>query len=243
MVGLGDTLGGMLLTAFPAGPLAANCYVVAAGPGRECVVIDTGQECAEPLEQVLAEHDLRVGAVLLTHGHFDHVWDAQVVADRHTAPVWVHPADRHLLTDPMAAMSTESAAMLRAQLGMSDLAPRPEPAQVQDAVDGAVIEVDGVRLVVDHCPGHTPGTVAYRMDYDGPEAVSQVWFTGDFLFAGSIGRTDLTGGDHDTMVHSLRERALPLADDVAVLPGHGPQSSIGQERATNPFLRQISDAS
>ncbi|MGJ9412141.1 MBL fold metallo-hydrolase [Aeromicrobium sp. CF4.19] len=229
----------MLLTSFPAGPLQANCYVVARGPGAGCAVVDPGMDSIEGVRQVVAEHDLAVAAVLVTHGHFDHMWCAQDVASQFDAPVWIHPEDRHLLSDPMAAISGESASMLRAQLGMHELPDFVEPADVRDASDGVVIEVDGLQISVDHVPGHTPGTVFYRVDYPGPEEISQVMFSGDFLFAGSIGRTDLTGGSHEAMLTSLRERILPLPDDVAVLPGHGGQTTIGRERATNPFLAEL----
>lgn len=229
----------MLLTSFPAGPLQANCYLLAREEGAGCVVVDPGMEALDGVRQAVAAADLRVEAVLVTHGHFDHMWCAQDVAAEFDAPVWIHPADRHLLSDPMAAISGESAAMLRAQLGMHDLPEFTEPADVRDASDGTVIEVDGLSIRVDHVPGHTPGTVFYRVDWDGPEPVSAIMFSGDFLFAGSIGRTDLTGGDHAQMEDSLRERILPLPDDVVVLPGHGPQTSIGRERATNPFLSQL----
>jgi len=167
------------------------------------------------------------------------MWCAQDIAREYDCPVWIHPADRHLLSDPMAAISGESAAMLRQQLNMVDLPDFSEPGDVRDAVDGAEIEVDGLTYTVDHVPGHTPGTVFYRVDWDGPEAVSQVMFSGDFLFAGSIGRTDLAGGSHEHMQDSLRDRVLPLPDDVVVLPGHGPQTSIARERATNPFLAEL----
>lgn len=229
----------MLLTSFPAGPLQANCYLLSRGPGTGCAVVDPGMESIEGVRQVVREHELDVAAVLITHGHFDHMWCAQDVASEFDAPVWIHPDDRHLLSDPMAAISGQSAAMLRAQLGMHDVPEFTEPADVRDAVDGAAIEVDGLTITVDHVPGHTPGTVFYRVDYPGPEDISQVMFSGDFLFAGSIGRTDLAGGSHEAMLRSLRERVLPLSDDVAVLPGHGPQSSIGRERATNPFLAEL----
>ena len=229
----------MLLTSFPAGPLQANCYVVSRGPGTGCAVVDPGMDSFEGVQEVVREHNLTVAAVLVTHGHFDHMWCAQDVAAHFDAPVWIHPADRHLLSDPMAAISGDSARMLRSQLGMVDLPTFTEPADVRDAVDGARIDVDGLELLVDHVPGHTPGTVYYRVDWDGPEDVSQVMFSGDFLFAGSIGRTDLTGGSHEEMLASLRDRVLPLPDDVVVLPGHGPQTSIGQERATNPFLAEL----
>lgn len=229
----------MLLTAFPAGPLQANCYFVAAEAGSECAIVDPGMDSMEGIRAVVAEHGLRPAAVLITHGHFDHMWCAQDVAAEFGCPVWIHPDDRHLLSDPMAAISGQSAAMLRAQFADIEMPDFAEPADVRDAVDGAVIEIDGVRLTVDHTPGHTPGTVMYRADYDGPEPVSQIAFTGDFLFFGSIGRTDLTGGNHDAMLDSLRQKVLTLPDDVVILPGHGQQSSIAQERATNPYLQGL----
>ena len=228
----------MLLTSFPAGPLQANCYVVSRGPGAGAAIVDPGMDALEGVRQIVREHQLRVDAVLITHGHFDHMWCAQDVAAEFGCPVWIHPADRHLLADPMAAISSASAAMLRQQLNLGDLPEFVEPADVRDAADAAVIDVDGLAITVGHVPGHTPGTVFYRVDHDGPEA-SQIMFSGDFLFAGSIGRTDLTGGSMEQMEASLRDRVLPLADDVVVLPGHGPQTSVGRERATNPFLAEV----
>ncbi|MGH3459724.1 MBL fold metallo-hydrolase [Aeromicrobium sp.] len=229
----------MLLTSFPAGPLQANCYVVSRAPGTGCVLVDPGMDAMDGVHAVVREHNLTPAAVLVTHGHFDHMWCVQDVVREYGCEVWIHPADRHLLSDPMAAISGESAAMLRMQLGMTDVPEFAEPGDVRDAVDGAAIEVDGLTFTVDHVPGHTPGTVVYRIAYDGTEDVSELMFSGDFLFAGSIGRTDLTGGSHPQMLDSLRDRVLPLADDVVVLPGHGPQTSIGRERATNPFLAEL----
>lgn len=229
----------MLLVSFPAGPLQANCYFVSRGPGTGCAIVDPGMNSLDGIEKVVQEHDLRPAAVLVTHGHFDHMWQASEVAARYDIPVWIHPSDRHLLADPMAAISNDSAMMLRQQLGITDVPDFTEPADVRDAVDGAKIEVDGLTFTVDHVPGHTPGTVAYRVDYDGPEDVSQLMFSGDFLFAGSIGRTDLDGGSHPAMLKSLADHVLPLADNIVVLPGHGPQTSIGRERATNPFLAEL----
>lgn len=228
----------VLLASFPAGPLQANCYFVSRGPGSGCAIVDPGMDSLDGIEKVIEEHNLLPVAVLITHGHFDHMWCATNVAERYDIPVWIHPNDRHLLADPMAAISNESSAMLRQQLGITEVPDFAEPADVRDAVDGAKIEVDGLTFTVDHVPGHTPGTVVYRVDYDGPEDVSQLMFSGDFLFAGSIGRTDLTGGSHPDMCSSLASQVLPLADDIIVLPGHGPQTSIGRERATNPFLQE-----
>ena len=232
-------LSGVLIASFPAGPLQANCYLVASAAGAGCVVIDPGQESAAGIAEVVREHDLKPEGVFVTHGHFDHMWDAADIARTYDAPVWIHPADRHLLADPMAAISNESAQMLREQLGMSEVPDFSEPADVRDADDGAAIEVAGLTFTVDHTPGHTPGTVAYRIPYAGQEEVSQVMFTGDFLFAGSIGRTDLNGGDHQAMLDSLATKVLPLDDDVVVLPGHGPQTSVGRERTSNPFIAEV----
>ena len=113
-----------------------------------------------------------------------------------------------------------------------------EPDAVADLADRQTLELAGLELTVDHTPGHTRGSVTFRAPY-GQQGVSQVMFSGDLLFAGSIGRTDLPGGDHPTMLRSLTDKVLPLDDDIAVLPGHGEQTSIGRERATNPFLLEL----
>ena len=219
--------------------MQANCYFVSRNPGTECVIIDPGMEAVDKIMDVVREHNVKPAAIFVTHGHFDHMWSASEVAALYDIPVWIHPADRHLLSDPMAAISNESAGMLRMQLGMTHWPEFTEPADVRDADDGTVIEIDSMTFTVDHVPGHTPGTVVYRVDYDGPEDVSQMMFSGDFLFQGSIGRTDLNGGDHLAMLRSLTNEVLPLDDDIVVLPGHGPQTSIGRERATNPFLAEL----
>ncbi len=229
----------MLIASFPAGPLQANCYFVSRSPGTECVIIDPGMDALDQIKEVVREHNVKPAAIFITHGHFDHMWSASEAAALYDIPVWIHPADRHLLSDPMAAISGESAHMLRMQLGINDIPDFEEPADVRDATDGTVIVIDGMSFTVDHVPGHTPGTVVYRVDYDGTEDVSELMFSGDFLFQGSIGRTDLGGGDHAAMLASLKNQVLPLDDSIVVLPGHGPQTSIGRERATNPFLAEL----
>jgi glyoxylase-like metal-dependent hydrolase (beta-lactamase superfamily II) len=223
----------VLIAGFPAGSWAANCYVVATGPGSECLVVDPGQDAAPGIADIVAEHHLKPVAVLLTHGHVDHMWSVAPVAGTYDATAWIHPADRHLLADPMAGISRESAAMLLG--GRYEFA---EPDDVAELADGQRLEVAGLEVVVDHTPGHTEGSVTFRTPYAG-NGVSEVMFAGDLLFAGSIGRTDLPGGDHPTMLRTLREKVLTLADDVVVLPGHGDQTSIGRERATNPFLLEL----
>ncbi len=225
----------MLIAGFPAGPWAANCYVAATGPGQECVVVDPGKDAAPGVAEAVREHRLKPVAVLLTHGHVDHMWSVAPVAGSYDATAFIHPDDRHLLTDPMAGVSPEMAGMLLG--GRYEFA---EPDDVRELGDGDVLELAGLRLTVDHTPGHTQGSVAFRSPYDGgTEDVCEVMFSGDLLFAGSIGRTDLPGGDHPTMLHSLRTKVLSLPDDIAVLPGHGGQTSIGRERSTNPFLLEL----
>ncbi|RJS47384.1 MBL fold metallo-hydrolase [Nocardioides cavernaquae] len=223
----------MFIAGFPAGPWGTNCYVVATQPGAECIVIDPGKDAAAGIDEMVREHNLKPVAVLLTHGHVDHTWSVAPVAGTYDATAWIHPKDRHLLTNPAAGISRDTAAML---LGTG--LEFTEPDDVRDLTDGGTLEIAGLEIVVDHAPGHTEGSVAFRTPY-GLQDISEVMFSGDLLFAGSIGRTDLPGGDHARMLDSLRNKVLPLADDIVVLPGHGEQTSIGRERVTNPYLLDL----
>jgi glyoxylase-like metal-dependent hydrolase (beta-lactamase superfamily II) len=201
------------------------------------VVIDPGKDAAPGVAEVIREHRLKPVAVLLTHGHIDHMWSVAPVAGTYDATAWIHPSDRHLLSDPLAGISRESAAML---LGMPEgKFEFAEPDDVRELTDSRSLELAGLQFVVDHTPGHTEGSVTFRTPYDDSADVSEVMFSGDLLFEGSIGRTDLPGGDHPTMLRSLATKVLPLADDIVVLPGHGGQTTIGRERATNPFLLEL----
>lgn len=222
----------MLIAGFPAGPWGTNCYVAALSAGSECVVIDPGKGAAKGVASLVDEHGLKPVAVIVTHGHVDHMWSVTPVAGAYEAKAYIHPADRHLLSDPLSGISPETAGIL---LGGNYV--WAEPDDVCELVDGSVLELAGLHLRVDHTPGHTPGSVTFRMPYD--DQVSQVMFSGDLLFRGSIGRTDLPGGDPGAMQASLRASVLTLPDDVVVLPGHGEQTSIGAERLTNPFLQNL----
>jgi glyoxylase-like metal-dependent hydrolase (beta-lactamase superfamily II) len=224
----------VLIAGFPAGAWGTNCYVVATGQGAECLVIDPGQEAADAVDQIVTENKLKPVAVLLTHGHIDHMWSVLPVCGTYDTTAYIHPDDRHLLADPMAGISPETARMLLG--GNYTFA---EPDDVVELSDGTTIELAGLRMSVDHTPGHTEGSVTFTTPYDGPEEVSRLLFSGDVLFAGSIGRTDLPGGDHQAMLHTLATKILPLDDDIVVLPGHGGQTTIGQEKATNPYLQDL----
>ena len=213
----------MLVAGFPAGSFAANCYLVATEPGAECLIIDPGEDAEPGIAEIVARHRLKPVAVLLTHGHIDHVWSVAPVCGATGIPAYIHPADRALLTDPARGLSLRPGLELFGGLTFS------EPDDVRELTDGAVLSLAGLEITVDHAPGHTPGSVAFRSS-------TSVMFSGDLLFAGSIGRTDLPGGDPAAMMDSLARVCLTLPDETAVLPGHGPQTTIGAERAGNQFL-------
>jgi glyoxylase-like metal-dependent hydrolase (beta-lactamase superfamily II) len=217
----------MLVTGFPAGTFQTNCWLVAAAPGSEALVVDPGQDALTGVDELCARHRLKPVAALLTHGHLDHVWTVAPLAGARDIPAFIHPADRHLLTDPLAGFGPEA----RAAFGGLELA---EPDDVRALADGQVVELAGLRLRVDHTPGHTPGHVTFHSAAEGEEPARLL--AGDLVFAGSIGRTDLPGGSTPEMLASLASRFLTLEDDTVVLPGHGPATTVGRERATNPFL-------
>ena len=223
----------MLALGFPAAAFGTNCYVLAPAAGEECVVVDPGVGVEDALLDVLRTHRLRPAAVLLTHGHLDHVFAVTPVCGTHGVAATVHAADRHRLRDPLAGLGPGLAAALAAEFG--PLRWR-EPDDVVTVEDGARLEVAGLDLTVVHAPGHTEGSVMFLA---ARERRADLCLSGDVLFAGSVGRTDLPGGDPDAMLRSLRERVLPLDDAVDVLPGHGPATTIGAERASNPYLRAL----
>ena len=217
----------MLITGFPAGGFAANCYVVAPAEAAECVIIDPGQDAEPGIEEILARHRLKPIAVLLTHGHIDHVWSVAPVCGAKDVPAYIHPADRELLTDPGKAFGGVVTPGEQSGQPLFGGITLTEPNDVRELSDGLPITLGGLTFVVTHTPGHTRGSVTFL----GADAL----FAGDLLFAGSIGRTDLPGGDDAQMAASLT-KTMTLPDETVVLPGHGPRTTIGAERASNPFL-------
>lgn len=216
----------MLIAGFPAGSWGTNCYVLATGPGEPCLIVDPGQQSIDGVHEIVREHRLAPAAVLLTHGHIDHVWSVAPLSAEFAIPALIHADDRYRLVDPagtsIVAAREQLLAMTKNSLELT------EPSDVRILEDEQVLDLAGIPLTVRHAPGHTEGSVVFELD--------EVLFSGDVLFAGSIGRTDLPGGDHAQMVESLRRVILPARDDLVVLPGHGPQTTIGQERVSNPFL-------
>jgi glyoxylase-like metal-dependent hydrolase (beta-lactamase superfamily II) len=220
----------VLVAGFPTGSFQANCFVLAQEAGGPCVVVDPGEGSEQPLGDLLRQHRLDPVAVLLTHGHFDHIFAVTPVCDGNDIPAWIHPEDRVLLSDPLRALSAEARQFFGGRVALR------EPREVRLLADGASLELAGLTLTVDHTPGHTRGSVTFHSVAGAGPALL---VSGDTLFAGSIGRTDLPGGDHEQMLASLKDKILVLDDKTVVLPGHGPQTTIGRERASNPFLHGL----
>ncbi|MCW2930262.1 MAG: beta-lactamase domain protein [Actinomycetia bacterium] len=201
------------------------------------MIIDPGQDAERGIEELLARYRLKPIAVLLTHGHLDHIWSVGPVCGAKGIPAYIHPDDRVLLSDPGKGLSLMSSQQLFGGMTFT------EPDDVRELGDNAAFTLAGVPFTVSHVPGHTEGSVTFRTTEGADEgaptpndpAELDVLFSGDLLFAGSIGRTDLPGGDHRKMMGSLA-KTLTLPDATVVLPGHGPQTTIGAERDANPFL-------
>jgi glyoxylase-like metal-dependent hydrolase (beta-lactamase superfamily II) len=225
------------VTGFPAGAFAANCYLVAPAPGEECVIIDPGQDAERGIEELLDRYRLKPIAVLLTHGHVDHMWSVAPVCGAKGIPAYIHPDDRAMLADPARGMSLMAKQQFLGGMTFS------EPDDVKVLGDDEIVPLAGLDFRVGHTPGHTPGSVTFRSASEGTGGQEDLdaLFTGDLLFAGSIGRTDLPGGDHEAILRSLA-RTLTLPDATVVLPGHGPATTIGDERTTNPFLTGLKPA-
>ncbi|MCW2571176.1 MAG: hydroxyacylglutathione hydrolase [Frankiales bacterium] len=225
----------MLVRGFPAAAFDTNCWVVAPAAGEECVVIDPGIGVEATLDEVLRQDNLRPVAVLLTHGHLDHTFSVTPVCGAKGIPAWIHPGDRELLADPMKGLSPESRTMFGGRLEWT------EPDDIALLDPAAPLELAGLRFGVDFAPGHTPGSVVFRtpgVDVGG-EAAAPVMFSGDVLFAGSIGRTDLPGGSWEQMQESLARVVLTAPDDTIVHCGHGSSTTIGRERTANPYLQDL----
>jgi glyoxylase-like metal-dependent hydrolase (beta-lactamase superfamily II) len=210
--------------------LQCNCYILAARAGSDAIIVDPGQRAMGRIREILDENRLTPSAVLLTHGHVDHIWSAQKVADTYGCPVYIHPEDRFMLTDPIKGFGPRLA-----QLAFGVLFSEPKQVVELDR-DGDKLDLGGITVAVDHTPGHTRGSVVFRVS-DGPADLA---FTGDTLFKQSVGRTDLPGGSGRDLLNSIVTKLLVLDDDTVVLPGHGPQTTIGAERRTNPFLEGLS---
>lgn len=240
---------GMRLHTVVAPVFAARCTVLAADDGA-CVVVDPGAGAAPQVRALVRQHGLTPHAVLVTHGHADHTWDAPALSRDLDVPVVLHAADAYRLQDPFGTLGVLdprhdpagplAQALRAAGVDLHDWrAPhRVEPFGTADGTRTPDVELDlgGVRVVARHAPGHTEGSTLYLVDVGEPHPVV---LAGDVLFAGSIGRTDLPGGDDATMATTLREVVARLPQGSTVLPGHGPATDVATELATNPWLARL----
>ena len=246
----------MLLRTVPARVLGTNTTVLAAelgAPGRpvDCLVVDPGLGVLDRLVPLLERLHLRPVVVLVTHGHLDHVAEVAGVTAIAGAPLALGAADAHRLADPLEGLGPQLRAALLAQVGPFSWEP---PAEVRELADGEEVAAGSLRVRAVAAPGHTEGSTLYVVD-DVPDADSlaaadglpagtpplpgglrRTVLTGDVLFAGSVGRTDLPGGDGAAMRATLRDVVLALPDDALVVPGHGPATTLARERASNPYL-------
>lgn len=239
----------MLLLRTTATALEAHCHVLAAGPGRPALVVDPGAGAAGPVRDLLARHALTVGAVMLTHGHADHVWDAAAVAG--DAPVHIADRDRDRLEDPAAALGAPLDTYFRELAGTVWTRPTHVEGYPKACLsEGGGEVVPGVSVRVVPAPGHTGGSAVLlvrgvvdpgllpptaEVAADGSVLLC---LCGDVIFAGSMGRTDLPGGDEAEMTATLRTLVRALPPETVLVPGHGPATTLAAERVVNPYLRQ-----
>ncbi len=208
----------MKIVQIPNGQLVENCYLVIDEGSRECVVIDPGEEAGLILRRI-TEAGVRPVAIWVTHAHLDHVMGVPRLSRETGAPIYLHPADRELYDHVI-------------QQGLAfGIRVESLPPPDREFVPGETVRVGTVGFTVRHAPGHSPGSVCLVGD--------GVVFTGDVLFAGSIGRTDLPGADFDTLIRSIERELLVLPDSTMVYSGHGPETTVGRERGTNPFLTGV----
>jgi hydroxyacylglutathione hydrolase len=200
------------------GPLMANCFICGCSKTKEAIVIDPGGD-ANMILHSLADSELKVKYIINTHGHFDHVSANGKLKDATGADILIHPLDA-----PMLEKLSSNAALFGVSVENS-------PPCDQTLEEGDTVSFGDITLKVVHTPGHTPGGISLY--------TSGIVFVGDTLFAGSIGRTDFPGGDFDTLISSIKTKLFNMEDDVRVLSGHGPETSIGKEKRHNPFVGQF----
>jgi glyoxylase-like metal-dependent hydrolase (beta-lactamase superfamily II) len=205
---------------------ATNCWVISPGVGQECIIIDPGMpDISSEVQMLVEEYKLKPVAALLTHGHLDHTFSIVPLADGYGIPTYIHSEDRRFVANPAGIHGPD----LMAQLGDMNFA---EPKDLRELKNAEVINLLDMKLTAIHAPGHTRGSMMFSLN-------EEILISGDVLFAGSIGRTDLPTGSSAQMKETLVKKVLPLHDDLRVLPGHGPETTIKFERKSNPYLKEL----
>ena len=216
----------MLVRSFVAPMFATNCWIIASGKGQECIIVDPGMtDISAEVEMIVAEEGLKPVAAILTHGHLDHTFSVKPLADGYGIPAYIHSEDRRFIADPAGIHGAQFADQLS---GMNF----EEPVKVENLKDGSLLDFVGLSIRAIHAPGHTRGSLMFMIN-------EEILISGDVLFAGSIGRTDLPTGSASDMRNTLTKKVLPLDDSIRVLPGHGAETTIKYERKTNPYLKEL----
>ena len=215
----------------------ANCYILGdKGLGR-AVVVDPGQDAGPTVVERLEANGVRCEAILLTHGHLDHVWSAPELAEKLDVPIFLHTDDRWLWDDPAAAFGNFPPGALEAQFGLKWLPPNE---RLQSLSDGTMLRFAGMSIQTRHTPGHTPGSSVFLLTDTADD--DPLLLSGDLIFAGSVGRTDFPRGSFEQQNDSIRRVVLPLPDETVILSGHGDETTVGVERRTNPFVQPLTQA-
>ena len=216
----------MFIASFPAPMYATNCWIIAGKPGQECIIVDPGMpDISHEITAIIEENNLKPVAALITHGHLDHTYSVKPLADGYGIASYIHSEDREYLLKPQGAHGAEFIATL-------DAMSFEEPADTRNLRHGDLLEILDMKITAIHSPGHTKGSTMFSIN-------DELLVSGDVLFAGSIGRTDLPSGSAEAMVKTLKTRVLPLSDHLRVLPGHGPETTIKFERKNNPYLKEL----
>ena len=216
----------MFVASFPAPMYATNCWIIAGGRGQECIIVDPGMpDISHEVNAIIEENNLKPVAALITHGHLDHTFSVKPLADGYGIASYIHSEDREYLLRPQGAHGPEFIATL-------DAMKFEEPVDTRNLRHGDLLEILDLKITAIHSPGHTRGSTMFNIN-------DELLISGDVLFAGSIGRTDLPSGSHEAMIKTLKTRVLPLSDDLRVLPGHGPETTIKFERKNNPYLKEL----
>jgi glyoxylase-like metal-dependent hydrolase (beta-lactamase superfamily II) len=216
----------MLIRSFPAPMFGTNCWVIASGKGSECIIIDPGMpDISAEIELIVSEEGLKPVAALMTHGHLDHTFSITALADGYGIPAYIHSEDRRFIADPAGIHD----AQFRQTISAMSFA---EPQDTRTLRDGELLNLVGISIKAIHAPGHTRGSLMFLLN-------NEYLLSGDVLFSGTIGRTDQPTGSAADMKETLRKKILPLDDAIEVLPGHGPQTTIENERKRNPYLKEL----